>query len=557
MRWDPLLAAAVAAELDARLRRARVRALHLDGEGRRAHLFLRDATLVFEMHPSEGWISLLEPTDPFPDSIPMAARVRGVSALQDESALVVDLQRIRGRSEGWRLHLEWIGNRWNAVAVGHKSGTILHVLTSRKERTRELSVGSPYAPPPSTGRAGVDGELSAGAWDEILARGGSTREGRRRAVLSAVAWTSSMNVELFLGAGGRDAWREARDPAGWSAFKVETRAGLQPYPIPLPPSVCVPSSNLLDAISAARAAWSAKEEGGATSRAPTERLLLFPPGLVGRLTERISRGESKTRGLRRELERAPEPGPVRAMGDLILARFREIPRGRESVEVLNFEGVPVEIELDPTLEPQANAKRYYDEAARLERARQELPPRIEASEEDTLAWRSLLEGLETGEIDPEEALRRLGPDPSRRTAGARRGPSLPYRRFRSSGGLEIRVGRGSKQNDELTFRHSAPDDVWLHTRQVPGAHVILRWSEEGNPPRRDLIEAATLAALHSEARHSGSVPVDWTRRKYVRKPRKAPPGSVLPSRVETLFVEPDPDLPARLQPTSQGAPPLA
>ena len=69
--------------------------------------------------------------------------------------------------------------------------------------------------------------------------------------------------------------------------------------------------------------------------------------------------------------------------------------------------------------------------------------------------------------------------------------------------------------------------------------MILRWNGPGNPPARDLEEAAILAALHSKARTSGSAPVDWTLRKYVRKPRGAKPGSVLPDRVRTLFVEPD------------------
>jgi predicted ribosome quality control (RQC) complex YloA/Tae2 family protein len=81
--------------------------------------------------------------------------------------------------------------------------------------------------------------------------------------------------------------------------------------------------------------------------------------------------------------------------------------------------------------------------------------------------------------------------------------------------------------------------VWLHARHTAGAHVILRWNGSGNPPARDLEEAAILAALHSKARTSGSAPVDWTLRKYVRKPRGAAPGSVAPDRVRTVFVEPD------------------
>lgn len=159
----------------------------------------------------------------------------------------------------------------------------------------------------------------------------------------------------------------------------------------------------------------------------------------------------------------------------------------------------------------------------------------------------LREDLLARRIGVEEAERQIPATHGKaRWKGMRPGPRLPFKRFRSSGGLEIRVGRGPRENDELTFRHSSPDDVWLHARETSGAHVVLRWSREENPPSRDLNEAAVLAALHSGGRTSRVVPVDWTRRKHVRKPRKSPPGTVAPQRTRTLFVEPEPDLVDRL-----------
>ena len=153
---------------------------------------------------------------------------------------------------------------------------------------------------------------------------------------------------------------------------------------------------------------------------------------------------------------------------------------------------------------------------------------------------------EAGEAAAEEVEALAGgPAPAGTTDAAER---LPYRRYRTSGGLEVRVGRSRKDNDELTFHHSAPTDIWLHARDVGGAHVILRWANaEANPPGRDLAEAAVLAALHSRSRTSGTVAVDWTRRKHVRKPRKSPPGLVAPDRVKTLFVEPDEGLEKRMR----------
>jgi len=114
----------------------------------------------------------------------------------------------------------------------------------------------------------------------------------------------------------------------------------------------------------------------------------------------------------------------------------------------------------------------------------------------------------------------------------------PYREYRSSGGLDIWVGRGAASNDALTFHESAPNDVWLHARDAAGAHVILRWSADEPPPKRDLIEAAALAAWHSKSRGSTVVPVDWTRRKLVRKPRGAPPGSVTVERTKSIAARP-------------------
>jgi predicted ribosome quality control (RQC) complex YloA/Tae2 family protein len=232
------------------------------------------------------------------------------------------------------------------------------------------------------------------------------------------------------------------------------------------------------------------------------------------------------------------------VGDLLLARFGEVPRGRKRVTLTDFDGNDIEIELDATLPPHENAARWYDRAARGERARERLPGLLADARASAAAAQSLLERAREGTAEPGEVRRAL-PDPAA-AAHAPRGPTLPYRRYRSSGGLEIRVGRGARHNDDLTFHHSDPDDVWLHARHAAGAHVVLRWKGDDNPPARDLAEAATLAALHSRARTSASVPVDWTRRKHVRKPRHAPPGRVVLERPSTVFVEPDPGLEDRL-----------
>ncbi|MGI9075731.1 MAG: NFACT RNA binding domain-containing protein [Gemmatimonadaceae bacterium] len=168
--------------------------------------------------------------------------------------------------------------------------------------------------------------------------------------------------------------------------------------------------------------------------------------------------------------------------------------------------------------PKALAERLYAEIRSMERAIDTLPGRIRRLEQDSHAFTST-----PSRKRPENAPRR----------------AVSYRSYRSSGGLEIRVGRGAKSNDQLTFREADPNDVWLHARGAAGAHVVLRWNRDERPPATDLDEAAQLAAWHSRSRGSAVVPVDWTRRKYVRKPRGGAPGVVVVERASTIMARPD------------------
>jgi predicted ribosome quality control (RQC) complex YloA/Tae2 family protein len=272
-----------------------------------------------------------------------------------------------------------------------------------------------------------------------------------------------------------------------------------------------------------------------------------PPDLIHELERRLERAESRLKSLRGQLERAQDPEIQRRFGDLILARFSEIRRGSAGVKLLDFDGREVEIKLDPSLTPGENARRFYQEAARSERARETLPRLIEKAERAADKWAGALSRASAGEpVDDLVSIPEpLGTKPPREPS-ARAGSVLPYKRFVSTGGLEIRVGRGARHNDDLTFHHSAPTDIWLHVQQSAGAHVILRWPKREAPPRQDLAEAAILAALYSSDRHSGSVPVVWTRRRHVRKPRGSSAGSVVPERTKTVFVTPDRDLIERL-----------
>ncbi|MSR22476.1 MAG: DUF814 domain-containing protein [Gemmatimonadetes bacterium] len=539
VRWDPLLAAALSRELSRSLLGSSARSVLFDSEPRRLLLYTPDHTLAIELHPLAGWVSLLPPSDPLPGAHPLKARITGVRTLQDESALVLDLSPSRGKGAGAEIVIELVGNRWNALLVEGGSRAIRHVLHPRGRGRRPLQVGARYEPPPSTGRRTPTDERD---WAELTGPPDGDAAGPERSLLDGIAWASSLNAPYLSGPDGFERWREITTPTSWGAFLLPTAHGLQPYPVGLNRAEAQPFPSLIEAFSAARER---------STDAPPLHSLSISSNLVRRAELRIRRLRARTEGLRRELEATVEPGALRETADLILARFREISPRAERVVLEGFDGGRREVTLDPALPPAENASRYYAEAARVERARHALPERIREAEERAERWTKLVDDLGAGRVEAAEVVRALGRDPAaaRGTARGRKGTpsdSLPYRRFRSSGGLEIRVGKNAQRNDDLTFHHSSADDVWLHAQQAAGAHVILRWNRKDNPPGRDLMEAAALAALHSEARHSGSVAVTWTRRKHVRKPRKSGPGSVVAERVETLFVEPDPTLLERL-----------
>ncbi len=207
-----------------------------------------------------------------------------------------------------------------------------------------------------------------------------------------------------------------------------------------------------------------------------------------------------------------------------MAYASRIPPGPVA-RVEDFDGKEVEIPLEPGLSPIQTAARFYQRAKRLEASAEralELIPQTEAQIAALEAELARLESLSREELRKE----------SRRVR--EKGPQVGLR-LRSPEGFEVWVGRNSKENDLLT-RMAHSEDLWFHVQGLPGSHVILR--TQGRPADLpDLLFAARLAAYHSRARGDRNVPVDYTAKKYVWRPRKAAAGQVLYTQARTLFVD--------------------
>ncbi len=543
MIWDSTLVGAVARELNQRLAGARLQGHLFDWEQREISLYFRSETLCWSLHPEAGWVTL-QPAGPLPEGArPLSAELIRVETPPDERLLRFLFRKPRGRERSVQIIFELMTNQWNALLVEGQEMWVRHLLWTRRSEGRELATGQGYRPPEPSRRKGVSADLSQEEWTALMAP--EDTEARFRTILESVGFTSPLNLPTLLGEGGTtedpesvagpsfSLWHRLRSYENQKPCLIETTRGLQAYPYVLNDLTYTEFPTILEALAAA------SQAGDSTANSSS--------AMVERLDRALHRTSGRVKGLEREMAQASDPDSMRERANLLLARLGEVEKGVSRVKLKGFLGEEVFLDLDPILSPHENAQALYEEAARQERALKRLPPLLEKARRRMAELSELRDNLLTGNVGP-EAVEALLPatQGKERWKGPGQGPRIAYKRYRSSGGLEIRVGRGSKDNDTLTFRHSQPQDIWLHARDAGGAHVILRWTKDETPPAQDLSEAAVLAALHSRSRNAQVVPVDWTRRKHVRKPRKAPPGTVIPDRTRTLFVEPDPELPQRL-----------
>jgi len=250
-----------------------------------------------------------------------------------------------------------------------------------------------------------------------------------------------------------------------------------------------------------------------------------------------------------------DPADLRRRGSALLAHLAQVPRGAAAVEVPDpcGDGPPLVIALDPVRPPAANAEAYFQAARRAERARDRLAAReqeiaanaekiAEAAERvaavpDQGILSLVAELAGAGLVPPDLAAARAGAGKPAPAAPAVR---LPYRAYSLGGGWEIRVGRSDADNDATHHELAHPRDLWLHAHGASGSHVILRRIDGTHsvPPAAIVAKAAAAAAHFSAARHSHLVPVIVTEKRYVRRPRRSPPGTAVCLREKTVMVEP-------------------
>ena len=276
--------------------------------------------------------------------------------------------------------------------------------------------------------------------------------------------------------------------------------------------------------------------------------------LISQNIERCSKKKDMQQKTLKAIENRDE---LKLYGELITSNIYAIKKGMTSVKLNNFYSEnyeEIEISLDPNLTPAENAQKYFKKYNKEKRTFVALEEQIKQNNEELLYLESILSSVNScyDEYDIKEIRAELfeqgfiKKQKNSKNNNKKNNKKAKPLHYISSDGFHIYVGKNNTQNDELTLRFAKALDMWFHTKDIAGSHVIVV-SENKEIPTTTLNEAANLAAFYSKASSSSLVPVDYTPKKFVKKPNGAKPGMVIYETNKTAYITPDEKLIEKLE----------
>lgn len=267
----------------------------------------------------------------------------------------------------------------------------------------------------------------------------------------------------------------------------------------------------------------------------------------------LNKNKKKIKKLESALSDAEKADRYQLYGELLTANIYAAKKGMKEMEVVNYydeNGATVTIQLDPLKTPSENAQSLFLKYQKLKNSVDVVKEQISLTIIEVEYFEALLQQIESASPkDIEEMREELAEEGylkarknAKKMKSKNQKPTLDH--YTSSDGDEIIVGKNNKQNEYLTNKLARRDDIWLHTKDIPGSHVVIR---NEDPSERTLQEAASIAAFFSKAKNSSSVPVDYTKIRHVKKPSGSKPGFVIYENQTTLYVTPDEELILKLR----------
>lgn len=522
--------------------------------------------LVFHIHTKNGNVKLLASVgsaharvcfiteNPVNPPAPLAfcmllrkhlqgGRITEITQKDSERIIEISLETLNelGFTMSKKLIFEIMGKHSNIVLVDIASGKIIDSIKRVSfdvNRVRQILPGMIYQYPPAQDKIPF-GEISVEQLEALAADG--------KSILRSVGGIApAFAEELALRAGvQRSAYLsdvlaaiESPNHADARVYLDESGAPIDFYPVALSELEESCTVQHFDDLSSAMEFYFGKKESSNQGRQKSHDLIRSVNALLDKMY-------LKKKRLSEDLLKAENSEDLRLYGELLTANIHLIQPGMKSVEVTNYyDGSTLSIPLDVKLSPSKNAQHYFKKYGKSKTAIKEKQIQLDENEAEIKYLESVLSFLEnTDDVVEIESIRaelvETGYIRRRRQAGGfkeKKYKPVPYR-YTLSNGMSVLVGRNNKENDILTFKTAGNKDLWLHTKDIPGSHVIVQ-SGGAELDEEAVWEAAAIAAYHSKARTSENVPVDYVQIKYVKKPAGAKPGMVIFTNNRTVYVNP-------------------
>ena len=269
---------------------------------------------------------------------------------------------------------------------------------------------------------------------------------------------------------------------------------------------------------------------------------------------KLDRLYNKLNKQQKELLESENADIYKVKGELITSYIYIIEKGIENIEVPNFydpEYKNIKISLNKNFTPSENAQKYFKKYNKMKTAKKEITSQIEITKEEVNYLENILLSIENCEtlaelMDIREELTKVGYLRGKINNKKETKLTTKPHEFISSDGFKILVGKNNKQNDHLTLKIASNDDIWMHTKNIPGSHVIIK-TDGKEVSDETIFEGAMLAAYFSKSKLSSQVPVDYTKKKNIKKPNGAKPGMVIYETNSTIYVTPTEELVAKLK----------
>ena len=502
-----------------------------------------------------------------------AARITDIIQHENDRIIEIMFETVDelGFNVNRKLIIEIMGKHSNVLLVDMQTGKIIDSIKHVSldvNRARQALPGKIYEYPPEQSKTPFE-TISEADWDSLI--DGETQPERR--ILGGVQGISPALAETLAygcaangineATGGETAGSYARLEAlrealasGKTTPLVYVDSDGKPLDFHITELATYQGAEILhfETVSEAAAYFFRHRESSNTIKQKSNDLLRVVKSHTDKLNLKVQR-------LNEDLVKAENSEKYRLYGELLTANLHLAKTGDRSVTVTNYyDDSQMQIPLDPRFSPSKNAQNFYKKYGKSKTAIKEKQIQLEETGRELDYLDSVTSFIErAGSIEEIDLLRkelveagyiRYRKPPKNRAL--KKDKPKPYE-YTLTSGRRVLVGRNNKENDWLTFKKASPQDIWLHTKDIPGSHVILlldsgaveadaaddRLVPPGaEPTEAELFEAAAIAAYHSKAQGSENVPVDYTKVRNVKKPNGSAPGYVIFVKNRTLYVNP-------------------